>query len=146
MRLVVDANVIVALVLAAGERGPLEGHDAVAPHLLASEVTNTLSEMAFRGEIPPAAAPDSIARLSELSIEYRHEASLHRRAAEIARSLGWAKTYDAEYVALAELLELPLLTLDQRLRRRVADRIRVVGPVDLARERSSDGDQEGSSR
>lgn len=40
----------------------------------------------------------------------------------IADDFGWAKTYDAEYVALAKLSECLLVTLDARLRRG-ADRL-----------------------
>ena len=36
--------------------------------------------------------------------------------------LGWAKTYDAEYVALAQLIGCRMVTLDARLRRG-ADRL-----------------------
>jgi predicted nucleic acid-binding protein len=35
----------------------------------------------------------------------------------IADDFGWAKTYDAEYVALAKLNECRLVTVDTRLRR-----------------------------
>jgi predicted nucleic acid-binding protein len=45
--------------------------------------------------------------------------------------LGWAKTYDAEYVALARLLGCRLVTLDARLRRG-ADRLGfVISPDEL---------------
>jgi predicted nucleic acid-binding protein len=39
--------------------------------------------------------------------------------------MGWAKTYDAEYVALARLLGARVVTLDARLRRG-ADRLGLV--------------------
>jgi predicted nucleic acid-binding protein len=35
----------------------------------------------------------------------------------VADELGWAKTYDAEYIALAQLLRCRLVTRDERLRR-----------------------------
>lgn len=47
-------------------------------------------------------------------VEPRH---LHRRAIEIATAMGWARTYDAEHCALAELVDGVLLTCDERLRR-----------------------------
>jgi predicted nucleic acid-binding protein len=46
-------------------------------------------------------------------------------------AFGWAKTYDAEYVALAKLLDCRLLTVDGRLRRG-ADRLGfVITPAEL---------------
>ncbi len=49
----------------------------------------------------------------------------------MARQLGWAKTYDAEYVALALMEECPLLTDDRRLQRRVSSLVEVIGPAHL---------------
>ncbi len=40
-------------------------------------------------------------------------------------------TYDAEYVALALILDIPLLTMDGRLARGVEHLVPVVGPDDL---------------
>jgi predicted nucleic acid-binding protein len=37
--------------------------------------------------------------------------------ASVADELGWAKVYDAHYVALARLLDCRLVTLDEKLRR-----------------------------
>jgi predicted nucleic acid-binding protein len=44
---------------------------------------------------------------------------LRRRAWEIADQLGWASTFDAEYVALTQLQADALITLDATLARNV---------------------------
>jgi len=128
---VIDASVAVAMALAGGALGPLEGHELVAPPLLASEATSTIAEMAYRGEIPPTAAEHAIATLASAGIRYSTPPRHHVRAYEIARGLGWAKTYDAEYVALALAAEAPVVTLDARLRRGAAGTVTVLGPAEL---------------
>ncbi len=40
-----------------------------------------------------------------------------RRSMAIAHWLGWSKTYDAEYLALARLLRVPIATFEQRVKR-----------------------------
>ena len=53
------------------------------------------------------------------------------RAWEIADQLGLAKTYDAEYLALADILGCRVVTLDARMRRG-ADRLGLaVSPTEL---------------
>jgi predicted nucleic acid-binding protein len=54
---------------------------------------------------------------------------LRDEAWRLADVLGWAKTYDAEYVAMARLLGCRLVTLDARLRRG-ADRLGFVVSVE----------------
>jgi len=49
----------------------------------------------------------------------------------VADELGWAKTYDAEYVALARALGCRLVTVDARLKRGAGRLIEIVGPADL---------------
>jgi indolepyruvate ferredoxin oxidoreductase alpha subunit len=47
------------------------------------------------------------------------DAVLRRKAWKLADELGWAETYDAEYVALTQLQADALVTLDTELARRV---------------------------
>jgi predicted nucleic acid-binding protein len=116
VRVVIDANIAVQIALA-GDLGPLGGHDLVAPPLLRAEALSSISEMTFRGEIPPDAGRAAILRAAAIEIDVHRPDTLDARAWDIARSLGWAKTYDAEYVALALIHGIPLITLDARLRR-----------------------------
>ena len=133
MRVVVDASVLIEVALAGGQLGPLTGHDLVAPPLALSEVTSTISEMAWRGELPRDRVPAALAHLRATPLTITRPDDLSERAWNVASSLGWAKTYDAEYVALAQLLDVPLLTVDGRLARGVERLIAVVAPADLGR-------------
>lgn len=117
MRLVVDSSVVIQMLIAGGALGPLRGHELTAPALLASEVTSVLREMVFRGEMPATAGASALESMLELSIAYERPGALAADATAIAGQLGWAKTYDAEYLALARRANCPLITMDERLRR-----------------------------
>jgi predicted nucleic acid-binding protein len=130
--LVVDASVIVQVSIDAAGLGPLTGYDLVAPPILPSEALSTLHEMKYRGEISTQLARAALDRFSELAYEVHQPAGLSTAAWDIAESLGWAKTYDAEYVALARMLARPLVTLDARLRRGAARMATILDPSDLA--------------
>jgi predicted nucleic acid-binding protein len=75
----------------------------VSPALLWSEVTSVLNEMRWRGDLSHALAQTAFDRLFASPIDRRTDDGLYRDAREVARTLGWAGTYDAEYVALAAL-------------------------------------------
>jgi predicted nucleic acid-binding protein len=53
-----------------------------------------------------------------MSIRLLGDAVLRRRAWDLAESLGWAETYDAEYLALTQLQADAFVTLDAELARR----------------------------
>jgi predicted nucleic acid-binding protein len=100
----------------------LPGEALVAPALLWFEVRSALHEASWRREITTEVALGALERLEQAPIELRNHPQLGREAWRIADQLGWAKTYDAEYVALAALLGVRLVTQDGRLRRG-ADRL-----------------------
>ena len=131
MRLVIDATVAIEVALSGGRLGPLDGHELAAPPLLLSECTSVLREMAFRGELPDVRAREAVRRVLTLPIALPGSADHHGRAYEIARSFGWAKTYDAEYLAVAEALGAPLVTLDARLARSAGRVVGVLAPTDV---------------
>lgn len=87
----------------------------VAPALLWSECTSVLREMQYRGEISTALKEAAMDRIVNGPIQKRSPHRLYAEASRLAVELGWAKTYDAEYVALARMLAAPLLTRDARL-------------------------------
>jgi predicted nucleic acid-binding protein len=134
--LVADASLIVELSLdrIGGRAGATLGDaELVAPCLLWSEVPSALSEMAFHGDISRELAERTLRRFldGELGVsEHRHQ-ELTMAAWRLARQFGWAKTYDAEYVALAELLGCRLVTLDMRMRRGTARLGFVVTPDEI---------------
>jgi predicted nucleic acid-binding protein len=130
--LVVDASVILQISLAGGSLGPLDGHDLIAPPLLASEVTSVLCEMTHRGELPHDQAREALGLMAGIPIRYERPAGLAERAWDLARSLGWARSYDAEYVALASMHEAALMTIDERLRRGAGHIVAMPTPAELA--------------
>ena len=123
--LVCDGSLAVELSLdRVGEQAVTALGELVAPPLLWSEVPSVLHELTFREEISQKLAEQALERFLEgkLRIVERRPDGLVRRAWQLAGEFGWAKTYDAEYLATAELLGCQLVTVDERLRRG-ADRL-----------------------
>jgi predicted nucleic acid-binding protein len=116
-RFVVDCGVVLRLV-SEGIEVSAE-HDLLAPTLLRSQTLSALHEAVHGGEIPPDVALDRVARIQAMPIRLLGDAVLRRNAWRIADELGWAETYDAEYVALTRLQADAFVTLDRELVRRV---------------------------
>jgi predicted nucleic acid-binding protein len=129
--IVVDASFVIEASLAGAALDRLKGRNAIAPPLMWSETLSVLHEMQWRRAISAELATGALARLRSGPIKLRRPAGLLASAWDIANSLGWAKTYDAEYVALAKLSGCPLLTVDAKLARVAAELVQIFGPADV---------------
>jgi predicted nucleic acid-binding protein len=115
--LVLDASVVVAATVDDGDDGDwaraiLGGGHLLAPHLLPVEVTNTLRRLVLAGRVTASAAHDALRDLRELAIEHYPFEPFAERVWELRSTI---TAYDAWYVALAEVHDAPLATLDARL-------------------------------
>jgi predicted nucleic acid-binding protein len=131
MQLVVDASVAIAASHSPIGFARFKAHDLVAPQLLLVEASSVLHEMAWREEITKERGRVMLDRILEAPISIRTPATLLRAAWDLADEMGWAKTYDAQYVALARLLGCKLVTLDERLIRGTARLAIAVRPRDI---------------
>lgn len=117
--IVVDASVAVEIVLQT-ERGRSlsrrllveEEADLHAPHLIGVEAVQALRRLRLGGRIEAARSEQAVTDLFALGIERHPHELLLPRAWELRDNL---TIYDGVYVALAELLEVPLLTGDARI-------------------------------
>jgi predicted nucleic acid-binding protein len=116
-RFVIDCGVV--LHLAAEEIEVAPEHELLAPTLLRSQTLSALHETVHDGEIPSDVALDRLNRIWGMPIRLLGDAVLRRLAWRLADQLGWAETYDAEYVALTRLQADAFVTLDPELALRV---------------------------
>lgn len=129
--LVVDAAVVITACLSESGFEPLTREQLVAPHLMWSEALSVLHELLWRKEISDDLAETALQRLTEADISPRRPKGLFDDAWGIAERLGWAKTYDAEYLALARILRCRLLTTDAKLKAAGSKVVDVIGPTEL---------------
>jgi predicted nucleic acid-binding protein len=116
-RFVVDSGVV--LHLASTEVEVRSSHELLAPTLLRSQTLSALHEAVRRGELPADVARARLKRIGRMPIRLLGDAVLRRRAWDLADRLGWASTYNAEYVALTQLQADAFITLDKELARSV---------------------------
>ena len=129
--LVVDAAVVITACLSQAGLKALGREELVAPHLMWSEASSVLHELRWRKEITGELASIAFDRLAALDVKPRRPKGLVEEAWRVADKLGWAKTYDAEYLALARLMRCRLLTTDAKLKAVGSSLVYVIGPSDL---------------
>ena len=120
---VIDASVFLKLLL------PEEQSDAVrrlwgkwveedtqitAPFLLAYEVTSVLRNKVFRGELPSEAGEAAFVAFRTQEISLLHPEGIEEKMWTLARQWNLPTSYDAAYLALAELMDYEFWTADRR--------------------------------
>ena len=130
MTRVVDASVLVAALVDAGQagqcaevalaEGPLAG-----PELALVETSNILRRLELAGEISRLEATSAHRDLLRLALELFPFAPFAERVWALRANL---TSYDAWYVALAETLDCPLMMLDRRLSRASGPRCDIIVP------------------
>jgi predicted nucleic acid-binding protein len=116
-RFVLDATAVLHLASAGVEFSA--PHNLLAPTLLRSQTLSALHEAVQRGEISDDVAREHLTRIRRMQIRLLGDAVLQRRAWDLADKLGWASTYNAEYVALTQLQADAFVTMDAELARSV---------------------------
>ncbi len=116
-RFVVDASTV--LYLAGAGVKVVATKKLLAPTLLRSQTLSALHEAVQRGEITADVARERLTGIGRMPIRLLGDAVLRRRAWDLADRLGWASTYDSEYVALTQLQADALVTLNAKLARSV---------------------------
>jgi predicted nucleic acid-binding protein len=114
---VLDASAAVALLADAGPEGQwaagaVRGRRVSAPELMPFEVSAVLRRQVLRGALDASSATLAHADLLALPVDLYPYAGLADRVWQLRDNL---TSYDASYVALAELLGATLVTFDQRL-------------------------------
>lgn len=108
-----DASAVVLGLTSDGDARRRLAADAVAcPHLVDAEVAHALRSQLQRGVVPAAVAQRLLHVWQRLGIQRLPQHGLLGRVWELRDNLS---AYDACYVALAEALEVDLVTADARL-------------------------------
>lgn len=118
--IVADASLVVDFLIDDGERGSwateqiASARQICAPHLLDLEVVAALRKCVALGELSPGRGLTAVRDLADLPIGRYPVTDLLERIWQLR---GRLSAYDAAYVALAEALAVPVVTLDRRLAR-----------------------------
>lgn len=130
--LVVDASVLVVALADDGPdgdhaRGRLRAERLAAPELIDLEVGSVLRRQDRAGQVDSRRAEMALNDLAAMPLQRAAHISLLGRCWELRSNLTF---YDAAYVALAEALDVTLLTGDRRLTRAAGPfcSIETIGP------------------
>ncbi len=130
MTVVVNSSALAAALIDSGTdgewaRAQLAPQDLAAPEHLLVEVSNVLRRAVLAGQVGRDAAALAHRDLVQLPVELFPFAPLADRVWALHPTVS---AYDAAFVAVAEALDAPLVTLDRRLARASGPRCAFVVP------------------
>ncbi len=131
MTAVVDASALVAALIGidpdhAWADNALASQTVAVPEIALPEAANILRRLELTGRSGPSDVHNAFASLMRLEVDLFSFAPFAERVWELRHNL---TSYDAWYVALAEWLDCPLVTLDQRLSRSTGPRCQFITPT-----------------
>lgn len=128
--IVLDASAAVDLLLqiqpnasAVSERLGVAGETLHVPALFDAEVVHVLRRYSLRKELPQARAREALEDLEAMRLARYAYLPLLPRIWQLRDNLS---AFDAAYVALAEVLEAPLITSDRKLARTRSHRAHIM--------------------
>jgi len=115
--LVVDTSAVLAALIGQPRQSELSDRlasdgDLHAPHLIDIELLHALRRLTMKGQLSEDRAADARTDFGELSLVRYPHGNLADRIWELRHNL---TAYDAAYIALSEILEVPLITCDAAL-------------------------------
>ena len=117
--IVIDASVLAPALADDGDDGDharrrLHGQVLAAPELIDLEVASVLRRLLLAGHLPGRRAEQALVDLADLPLRRAAHRTLVPRCWALRENV---TIYDASYVALAEVLDVVLVTADARLSR-----------------------------
>lgn len=127
---VLDSSALVALLVDGGATGDwvaatIDARELAAPHLALFEAANVLRRHEMSGVLDGTAAMLAHQDLVTLPVHLWPYSLFSDRVWQLRQNM---TAYDAAYVALAESLDAPVVTLDRRLSRAAGTRCPILTP------------------
>lgn len=115
--IVVDASFLATALADDGHDGRrardrLVGESLTAPEVIDLEIASADRRLCHTGDLEPERAEQALSDLAVLRLERVHHLVLLPRCWELRHNV---TVYDGAYIALAEILQIPLLTADERV-------------------------------
>ena len=120
----VDANITLKLILAEPnsflavalwEEWSQQDVTIIAPYLWGYEVTSVIRNQIHRRKLSVALGLEAFSVIHQLPIQLIHPDNLYQRAWSLANHFNRPAAYDAHYLAVAEIMNCPFWTADERL-------------------------------
>jgi len=91
------------------------GIEIITAPLFHAEVTSVLREQVYFKRLPPEEGEEAFLAYTEMGVKSVDSTGIQKVAWELAKKFNFPRTYDMQYLAVAELKDCELWTNDKRL-------------------------------